>query len=138
MGMRCARHAIVLGWIGMPAVPPSGMRAVRHARQRACKRGCPRMGIVTGGVSQKGGVGKSTNARMIAREFAAQDWRVKIGDLDISQATSFKWRTRRLQNAIEPDVPIEQFGRVDQALKVADQYDLLMLDGSTPATVATD
>ena len=54
------------------------------------------MGIVIGVVSQKGGVGKSTIARMIAREFAAQDWRVKIGDLDISQATSFKWRSRRL------------------------------------------
>src|SRR3954467_14899640 len=136
--MRCARHAIVLGWIGMPAVPPSSMPAVRHARRRACKRGSPSMGIVTGVVSQKGGVGKSTIARLVAREFAAQDWRVKIGDLDISQATSFKWRTRRLQNAIEPDVPIEQFGRVDQALKVADQYDLLILDGSPHATVATE
>src|SRR3954451_9345571 len=136
--MRCARHAIVLGWIGMPAVPPSGMRAVQHARRRACKRGSPSMGIVTGVVSQKGGAGKSTIDRMIAREFAAQDWRVKIGDLDISQATSFKWRTRRLQIAVEPDVPIEQFGRVEQALKIADQYDLLVLDGAPHATAATE
>src|SRR4051812_36709350 len=95
------------------------------------------MTLVIGIVSQKGGVGKSTIARLIAREFAAQDWRVKIGDLDISQATSFKWRTRRLQNTVEPDVPIEQFGRVDQALKVAGQYDLLVLDGAPHATAAT-
>src|SRR6476469_1567355 len=96
------------------------------------------MGIVIGVVSQKGGVGKSTVARMIAREFAAQQWRVKIGDLDISQATSFKWRTRRLQSHVEPDVPIEQFGRVAQVLKVVDQYDLVVLDGAPHATAATE
>src|SRR5690349_20565824 len=96
------------------------------------------MGILIGVVSQKGGVGKSTIARLVAREFATQGWSVKIGDLDISQATSFKWRARRLQSAVEPDVPIEQFGRVDQALKVADHYDLLILDGAPHATAATE
>src|SRR4051794_15944119 len=116
------------------ACPPSSMLACPHAQ---LGRGL-RMGIVIGVVSQKGGVGKSTIARLVAREFAAQRWSVKIGDLDISQATSFKWRTRRLQNAVEPDVPIEQFGRVDQALRVASQYDLLVLDGAPHATVATE
>jgi chromosome partitioning protein len=96
------------------------------------------MGIVIGVVSQKGGVGKSTIARLVAREFAAQNWSVKIADLDISQATSFKWRARRLRSAVEPDVPIEQFGRVDQALKVANHYDLLILDGAPHATTATE
>ena len=55
------------------------------------------MAMIVGIVSQKGGVGKSTLARLIAREFAAQDWQVKIADLDVSQATSFHWRSRRLQ-----------------------------------------
>jgi chromosome partitioning protein len=96
------------------------------------------MGIVIGVVSQKGGVGKSTVARLVAREFAAQNWSVKIADLDISQATSFKWRARRLRSAVEPDVPIEQFGRVEQALKVANHYDLLILDGAPHATAATE
>jgi chromosome partitioning protein len=96
------------------------------------------MAIVIGIVSQKGGVGKSTMARLIAREFAAQAWKVKIGDLDISQATSYHWRSRRLQHAIEPDISIEQYGRVDQALKGADQYDVLVLDGAPHATRATE
>jgi chromosome partitioning protein len=96
------------------------------------------MGIVIGVVSQKGGVGKSTVARLVAREFAAQNWSVKIADLDISQATSFKWRARRLRSSVEPDVPIEQFGRVEQALKVANHYDLLILDGAPHATAATE
>jgi cellulose biosynthesis protein BcsQ len=46
------------------------------------------MAIIIGVVSQKGGVGKSTITRLVARELAAQDWQVKIADLDISQATS--------------------------------------------------
>lgn len=96
------------------------------------------MVMIIGAVSQKGGVGKSTIARLVAREFAAQDWAVKIADLDISQATSYHWRSRRLQNGLEPDISIEQYGRVDQALKVAEQYDLLVLDGAPHATRATE
>lgn len=88
-------------------------------------------------VSQKGGVGKSTLARLLGREFAAQDWRVKIADLDISQGTSFQWRSRRLEHQIEPDIAVEQFGRVDQALKIADQYDIIILDGAPHSTQAT-
>jgi len=103
----------------------------------ACSSGVPRMTIVIGVVSQKGGVGKSTIARLVAREFAALQWAVKIGDLDISQATSFKWRSRRLLGAVEPDVPIEQYGRVDQALKNAGHLDMLVLGGAPHATQAT-
>jgi chromosome partitioning protein len=95
------------------------------------------MAFIVAMVSQKGGVGKSTLARLLAREFAAQGWNVKIGDLDISQGTSFQWRTRRLQNKIEPDVPVEQFGTVDKALALADQYDMLVLDGAPHSTSAT-
>jgi len=95
------------------------------------------MAIIIGVVSQKGGVGKSTIARLIARELAAQDWRVKIADLDIAQATSYHWRARRLQRAMEPDISIEQYGWVDQALKSAEHFDLLVLDGAPHATQAT-
>lgn len=95
------------------------------------------MAIVVGMVSQKGGVGKSTLARLLAREFAAQKWRVKIADLDISQGTSFQWRARRLESQTEPDVPVEQFGRIDQALKIAADYDLLIFDGAPHSTMAT-
>lgn len=95
------------------------------------------MAIIVGVTSQKGGVGKSTIARLLAREFSVQQWRVKIADLDISQGTSFQWRARRLEAQMEPDVPVEQFGRVDQALKIADDYDLLIFDGAPHSTMAT-
>ena len=95
------------------------------------------MAIVLGIVSQKGGVGKSTLARLLAREFAAQQWRVKIADVDLSQATSFQWRSRRLEHQVQPDIPVEQFGRVDQALRVVEQYDLLIFDGAPHSSKAT-
>ncbi|PKR48442.1 ParA family protein [Thalassospira marina] len=95
------------------------------------------MSITIGIVSQKGGVGKSTIARLVAREYAAAGWNVKIADLDIQQGTSFNWQARRLRRAQEPAVPVERFGTVAQALKIAPQYDLFVLDGPPHATMGT-
>lgn len=95
------------------------------------------MGYIIGVVSQKGGVGKSTVARAIATTYAAADWNVKIGDLDINQSTSFTWLQRRLSRGIEPVVAVETFGTVGQALRIADAYDLMVLDGAPHATRAT-
>ena len=55
------------------------------------------MSLIIACVSQKGGTGKSTPARLLAREYANAGWMVKIADLDISQGTSFNWQSRRLQ-----------------------------------------
>ena len=75
------------------------------------------MTLFLGIVSQKGGVGKSTLARLIAKEFATAGWRVKIAALDIAQGTSFNWQARRLQHALEPTIPVERFGTVEQAAR---------------------
>lgn len=93
--------------------------------------------MIIGAVSQKGGVGKSTVARLIAREYAAAGWNVKIADLDIQQGTSFSWQARRLQNGCEPVVHVERFGTVSQALAVAAHYQLLVMDGPPHATAGT-
>jgi chromosome partitioning protein len=95
------------------------------------------MVLVLGFVSQKGGVGKSTLARLLAREYAQAGWDVKIADLDPSQATSYHWQARRLERMLEPVVAVERFGNVDQALKVAPHYDLLILDGAPHASRST-
>ncbi len=86
------------------------------------------MTVKVGVVSQKGGVGKSTISRLIAREYAAAGWDVKIADLDISQGTSTDWKQRREVNNIQPEIAVEQFRTVTQALKHADVYDLLIMD----------
>src|SRR6185436_5901363 len=95
------------------------------------------MALLIGVVSQKGGVGKSTIARIVAREYAQAGWRVKIADLDIAQGTSFNWQARRLQSKVAPDVPVERFGTLALALKVATHYDLLVVDGPPHATEGT-
>lgn len=90
-----------------------------------------------GAISQKGGVGKSTFARLIAREYAAAGWDTKIADLDIAQATSTKWKQRREQNAIQPEIAVEPFRTVTQALKHANNYDLVVFDGLPHSSQAT-
>lgn len=93
--------------------------------------------MAVGIVSQKGGVGKSTVARLLAREYANAGWNAKIADLDIAQGTSFGWQARRLRNGISPIVPVERFGTVEQALRVADHYDLVILDGPPHSSAGT-
>jgi len=55
----------------------------------------------------------------------------------VSQGTSFNWQARRLQHHIEPVVPVERFGTIEQAIRVGTHYDLLVLDGAPHSTVAT-
>jgi chromosome partitioning protein len=93
--------------------------------------------IVVALVSQKGGVSKSTLARLVAREYANAGWAVKIADLDISQGTSFNWQARRLQTQIEPVIPVERFGSIDQALQACQQFDLLIIDAPPNSTAIT-
>src|SRR5688572_3037898 len=95
------------------------------------------MALMIGVVSQKGGVGKSTISRLIAREYAQSGWNVKIADLDISQGTSTDWKQRREQNALTPEVAVEPFRTVDQALRVAPHYDLVVFDGPPHSMVGT-
>lgn len=84
-------------------------------------------------ISQKGGVGKSALARLLAVEFARGGWQTKIADLDPAQGTSTKWKSRRDQTGLEPEVPVEKFRSVERALTEADRFDLLILDGPAHA-----
>ncbi len=88
-------------------------------------------------VSQKGGVGKSTLARLLAREVAAGGMDVKVADLDIQQATTSNWARRRDANGLEPSIRSETFKRVTTALKDADQFDVLIFDGAPHASTQT-
>ena len=85
----------------------------------------------------KGGVGKSTLARIMAREAAINDLSVKIGDLDVRQSTSTRWAERRMANGIEPPIRVETFRNVEEALKEADSFDVFVLDGAPQASEET-
>ena len=84
-------------------------------------------------VSQKGGVGKTAMARLLAVEFTRSGWNVKLADLDAAQGTATKWKVRRDQAGLQPEIPVEKFRTVDRALKEASRFDLLILDGPAHA-----
>lgn len=84
-------------------------------------------------ISQKGGVGKSTLARLLAVEIAKAGWRVKIADLDPAQGTATKWKARRDVAGFQPDVAVEKFRTVERAIKEAEHFDLMILDGPAHA-----
>ncbi len=95
------------------------------------------MALIVGVISQKGGVGKSTLARLIAREYAANEWAVKIADMDLNQGTSTRWNQRRLQSGVTPEISVEQFRSVQTAIKVGEQFDLVVFDGAPHASKQT-
>ncbi len=95
------------------------------------------MAQIVGFISQKGGVGKSTLARGLSREASANGLQVKLADLDVQQGTSVDWYRRRLDNGTTPVFSVESFKTASQALRLAPQYDLLLLDGPARASEAT-
>lgn len=89
---------------------------------------------IVGMVSQKGGVGKSTLARLMAREFTVGGLRAKIVDLDTQQQTCTNWAGRRAENGIIPEIQVQGFGSVRSALGEASRFDALVLDGRPNAS----
>jgi chromosome partitioning protein len=88
-------------------------------------------------VSQKGGVGKSTLSRALAREAVKGGLKTKVADLDTQQHTTIDWQIRRLDAGIEPAISVEAFATAAQALKIASQFDLLILDGPARTSKGT-
>jgi chromosome partitioning protein len=87
-------------------------------------------------LSQKGGVGKSTLARLIARTYAAGDWRVKIADFNVKQKTSVDWAALRMSQKVSPEIPAEAFTDVAKAMRLPD-IDLAVMDGKPDSDVQT-
>lgn len=87
-------------------------------------------------LSQKGGVGKSTLARLLARTYAAGDWHVKIADFNVKQKTSVDWAALRMTQGLKPEIPAEAFTDVSRAMR--GEYDMVVFDGrpeSDPQTL---
>lgn len=85
------------------------------------------MSTIIACLSQKGGVGKSTIARLLARTFASVDWTVKICDFNTRQLTSVDWVAMRMEAGLEPTIDAQPMTTVKK-LK-SERYDLLVIDG---------
>jgi len=93
--------------------------------------------VIVSAVGQKGGTGKSTLIRSIAREYAAAEWDVKIADLDPKQATDKDWASRRADGGHEPHISVDVFSSLQHALKHRHKPDLLLLDGPASSSPQT-
>jgi len=87
--------------------------------------------------SQKGGVGKSSIARALARECVNNSLTVKIADLDLQQATCLNWARRRLEAGIMPMISVEPFKTSAQAIAAAESLDLMVIDAPARASEGT-
>ena len=83
--------------------------------------------LVISCLSQKGGVGKSTLARLVARTYASAGWSVKICDFNTKQLTSVDWVGARMAQGIEPAIAAEPYNSVKSFKR--ETADLLVIDG---------
>lgn len=88
-------------------------------------------------LSQKGGVGKSTLARLVAAAYAEAGWRVKIADLNTRQLTAVEWVAQRLERGDKPELFAEAFAKVREAIRQRVNYDLLVFDGRPDSDVSS-
>jgi chromosome partitioning protein len=79
-------------------------------------------------VGQKGGVGKSTLARVLAVAAARQKYKVLIGDFDLEQLSCIEWSATRLRNGIEPDIEARAFKSLKKLRKSVEGFDLVVVD----------
>lgn len=88
-------------------------------------------------LSQKGGVGKSTLARLLARTYAIAEWRVKIADFNVKQKTSVDWAALRMAQGIAPEIQAEAYNDVTKVLKLEPALDLVIFDGKPDSDLQT-
>ena len=79
-------------------------------------------------VSQKGGVGKSTLARLFAVGAAHRGLRPLLADFDLEQLTCVEWNAIRLQNAVEPDIDARAFKSLKKLRKNEDRAGIVVAD----------
>ena len=87
-------------------------------------------------LSQKGGCGKSTLARLFAQQLAADELAVLLADMDIKQTTSTKWTKKRQKNGLNT-IAAQPFSNVKDALRTGEEYSALIFDGAPHASSQT-
>ncbi len=82
-------------------------------------------------LAQKGGVGKSSLARLVAVEASRLKLQVAIADLDTRQSSCVAWLERRQESGPRRrQVKVVSAAGADEVLKLAGEFDLVVVDGA--------
>jgi chromosome partitioning protein len=88
-------------------------------------------------ISQKGGVGKSTLARLLATEATKKKIKTLLADCDHQQRTSYEWTQWRKENKISPAINSQVFNSVSQVWPLINQYQLIIIDAPARTSQGT-
>ncbi len=101
-------------------------RLLAHAAAWDSGRNAPPLTVSF--VSQKGGVGKSTLARLFAVGAAHRGLKPLLADFDLEQLTCVEWSAIRMQNSVEPDIDARAFKSLKKLRKNESQAGLIVVD----------
>jgi chromosome partitioning protein len=79
-------------------------------------------------IGQKGGVGKSSLARLLSVGAARDGQKVLLADFDLEQLTCLEWNALRLRNNLEPEIDVRSFKSLKKLRKTESTYDLIVAD----------
>jgi chromosome partitioning protein len=88
-------------------------------------------------ISQKGGVGKSTLARVLATEATKKKVKTLLADCDHQQKTSWEWTQWRKENKITPAIISQVFQQVKDIWPLSKNYDLIIIDAPARTSAGT-
>ncbi len=79
-------------------------------------------------VSQKGGVGKSTLARLLAVGAAHRGHKTLLADFDLEQLTCVEWSATRMRNSVQPEIDARPFKSLKKLYKNDEEIDFIIAD----------
>ena len=79
-------------------------------------------------VSQKGGVGKSTLARVLAVGAMHRGRKTLLADFDLDQLTCVEWGAARMRAGIEPEIDTRAFKSLKKLRKTESVVDFIVAD----------
>lgn len=88
-------------------------------------------------ISQKGGVGKSTLARVLTVEATKKKIKTLLADCDHQQKTSYEWTQWRKENEVNPTITSKVFNSVKDIWPYTKQYQLVIIDAPARTSQGT-
>jgi chromosome partitioning protein len=79
-------------------------------------------------VGQKGGVGKSSLARLLSVAAARAGHKTLLADFDLEQLTCVEWNALRLRRNLEPELDVRAFKSLKKLRKTEEHFDLIVAD----------